>query len=234
MGSLLLIRHGQAAYGEADHDRLTPRGVQQAQALGHFLSSGRIDHVYVGPHRRHQQTFEHAHATHRLPDPTMLPGFAEYPAVELLQHFMPRLLAEDPRFAELTKTPTRDLAGKALHTILGKWSRDEWQVDGVERVEKFAERVRTALDRIIADARDAGKRGARIAVITSAGPIGVSAGLTFGATPHHMVRSSIVVRNTSVSEIRFRTEDFAWQPERVALVSFNSTHHLPPELHTEY
>jgi hypothetical protein len=71
-------------------------------------------------------------------------------------------------------------------------------------------------------------------VFTSAGPIGVSVGLTFGASPHHMVRSSIVVRNTSVTEIRFRTEDFAWQPERVALVSFNSTHHLPPELHTEY
>lgn len=25
-----------------------------------------------------------------------------------------------------------------------------------------------------------------------------------------------------------------WHPERVALIAFNSTHHLPPELHTEY
>ncbi|HUS29230.1 MAG TPA: histidine phosphatase family protein [Kofleriaceae bacterium] len=230
MGSLLLIRHGQAAYGEADHDRLTPRGVQQAQALGHFLATARIDRVYVGPHRRHQQTFDHAHATKPLPEPTLLPGLAEYPAVELLTHFMPKLIAEDPRFAELPRTPTRELAGRALHTILGRWARDEWQVDGVERVEKFAERVRGALDQIIAEA----KSGARIAVFTSAGPIGVSAGLTFGATPHHMVRSSIVIRNTSVSEIRFRSDDFAWHPERIALVSFNSTHHLPPELHTEY
>jgi broad specificity phosphatase PhoE len=176
------------------------------------------------------QTFEHAHATHALPAPTTLPGFAEYPAVELLHHFMPRLIAEDPRFAELPKAPTRELAGRALHTILGKWARDEWQVEGIERVEKFANRVRGALDTIIAGA----KSGARIAVFTSAGPIGVSVGLTFGATPHHMVRSSIVVRNTSITEIRFRSDDFAWQPERIALVSFNSTHHLPPELHTEY
>jgi broad specificity phosphatase PhoE len=230
MGTLLLVRHGQAAYGEADHDRLTPRGVEQARALGQFLARSRIDHVYVGPHRRHQQTLDHAHATASLPAPTMLPGLAEYPAVELLQQFMPRLVAEDARFAELTRAPTRDLAGKALHTILGKWARDEWQVDGVERVERFAERVRGSVDQIIADA----KSGARIAVITSAGPIGVSVGLTFGATPHHMVRSSIVVRNTSVTEIRFRSEDFTWHPERIALVSFNSTHHLPPELHTEY
>jgi broad specificity phosphatase PhoE len=230
MGSLLLIRHGQAAYGTADHDRLTERGIEQAKALGHFLASGRLDHVYVGPHRRHQQTFEHAHAASVLPSPTMLPGFAEYPAMELLQHFMPKLVAEDARFAQLTKEPTRGLVGQALHAILGKWARDEWQVDGVERVEAFAERVRGGLDRIIADA----KSGARVAVFTSAGPIGVSVGLTFGASPHHMIRSSIVVRNTSITEIRFRSDDFSWQPERIALVSFNSTHHLPPELHTEY
>jgi broad specificity phosphatase PhoE len=229
MGSLLLIRHGQAAYGTADHDRLTPRGVEQAIQVGKFLT-GKVDRIYVGPHRRHQQTYDHAREVGGLPAPTPLAEFAEYPAVELLTHLMPKLIAEDARFAELPKTPTRELAGKALHTILGKWARDEWQVEGVERVDKFAERVRAGLDRVIAEAQS----GARIAVFTSAGPIGVSVGLTFGATAHHMIRSSIVVRNTSVTEIRFRSEDFSWHPERIALVSFNSTHHLPPELNTEY
>lgn len=229
MASLLLIRHGQAAYGEADHDRLTPRGIEQAKAVGSFLA-GKVDKVYVGPHRRHQQTFDHAREPGGLPEPTLLADFAEYPAVELLSRLMPKLIAEDPRFAQLPTAPTRELAGKALHTILGKWARDEWQVEGVERVDSFAQRVRAGLDRIIADA----KSGARIAVFTSAGPIGVSVGLTFGATPHHMIRSSVVVRNTSVTEIRFRSDDFSWHPERIALVTFNSTHHLPPELNTEY
>ena len=229
MGSLLLIRHGQAAYGEADHDRLTPKGVEQAKAVGAFLT-GKVDKVYVGPHRRHQQTFDHAKVPGDLPDATMLAEFAEYPAVDLLSRLMPKLIAEDPRFAQLPKAPTRELAGKALHTILGKWARDEWQVDGVERVDGFAQRVRAGLDRIIAEA----KSGARIAVFTSAGPIGVSVGLTFGASSHHMIRSSVVVRNTSVTEIRFRSEDFSWHPERIALVTFNSTHHLPTELNTEY
>jgi broad specificity phosphatase PhoE len=207
MGSLLLIRHGQAAYGEADHDRLTPRGVEQAVAVGRFLT-GKVDRVYVGPHRRHQQTYDHAREPGGLPAATMLGELAEYPAVELLGRLMPKLVAEDPRFAQLPTAPTRELAGKALHTILGKWG----------------------LDRIIADANS----GARIAVFTSAGPIGVSVGLTFGASAHHMIRSSVVVRNTSVTEIRFRSDEFSWHPERIALVTFNSTHHLPPELHTEY
>ena len=38
----------------------------------------------------------------------------------------------------------------------------------------------------------------------------------------------------SISELAFRSRDFAWHPERVSLVSFNSIHHLPAELHTEY
>ena len=56
MGTLLLIRHGQASYGEADYDRLSTRGHEQAKALGRFLATQRVDHVFVGPLRRHQQT----------------------------------------------------------------------------------------------------------------------------------------------------------------------------------
>ena len=48
------------------------------------------------------------------------------------------------------------------------------------------------------------------------------------------IELSLVVRNASISELAFRSRDFAWHPERVSLVSFNTTHHLPAELHTEY
>ena len=46
--------------------------------------------------------------------------------------------------------------------------------------------------------------------------------------------ASARIRNASISELRFRSRDFDWHPERVALIGFNATHHLPPELHTEY
>ncbi len=226
MGSLFLIRHAQASYGEADYDRLSPRGVEQAKALAPAVAAAKLDQVYRGPHVRHHQTAEHAGIGHA----TVLDELAEYPAFAMIQHFMPRLVAEDPRFAELTSTPSRELANAAFKTVLGRWMRDEWHGDGVERVGEFALRVRAGLDRMLRDVAS----GARIGVVTSAGPIGVTVGLVFGASEHHMVRTSLVVRNASISELAFRSREFAWHPERVSLVAFNSTHHLPAELHTEY
>jgi broad specificity phosphatase PhoE len=231
VGTLLLIRHGQASYGEPDYDRLSERGHHQARALGAYLAQARLDRLYVGPLRRQQQTAAvAAEAAGTWPAPTTLDELAEYAASDFVPKFLPKLVAEDPKFATLTSAPTRELANSAFHTLLGKWSRDEWHVDGVERVDAFATRVRRGLDRVLAGVAS----GARIGVVTSAGPIGVAVGLVFGATAHHMVRTSTVIRNASITEIKFRSQNFDWHPERVSLVSFNSIAHLPSELHTEY
>ena len=230
MATLLLIRHGQASYGEVDYDRLSTRGREQATALGRFLADAKLDALHVGPLRRQVETAALAGEAGALPAPTTHAELAEYPAFDMLQHFMPKLVALDPRFAALTTAPSRALADEAFHTILRKWSRDEWQIDGVERVDAFVTRVRVGLERIVEGA----KSGARIAVVTSAGPIGVAIGLVFGASTHHMVRTSTVVRNASITELVFRTGPFDWHPDRVSLRSFNATHHLPTELHTEY
>jgi broad specificity phosphatase PhoE len=226
MGSLFLIRHAQASYGQADYDRLSPRGVQQAQSLAVPVAPLRLDQLYRGPHLRHQQTAEHA----GFGGATVLEELAEYPAFAMIQHFMPRLVEEDARFAELTKSPSRELANAAFRTVLGRWMRDEWHGEGVERVGAFALRVRAGLDHMLRDV----KSGARIGVVTSAGPIVVAIGLVFGASENHMVRTSLVIRNASISELAFRSREFAWHPERISLVAFNSIHHLPAELQTEY
>ena len=225
MGTLYLIRHGQASYGEVDYDRLSTKGQEQARAVGHWLAKQRIDAVYAGPLKRQQQTAELAH----VGTCQTLPELAEYPAFEMLQHLIPRLVAEDEKFAQLTSAPTPRLLDDAFHTILAKWSRDEWTVDGVERVGAFVQRVRTGLDRII---RAAGS-GARIACVTSAGPIGVAVGLTFGIDDERMVRTSIVIRNASITEFRFRSQNFDWQPDQLSLVTFNLTAHLPEGLDSQ-
>jgi broad specificity phosphatase PhoE len=233
VGTLLLIRHGQASYGEVDYDRLSTRGQDQARALGQFLTTARLDAVYAGPLKRQQQTIAFAGEAAAavgtaLPTPTTLPELAEYPAFEMLHHLMPRLVAEDPKFAQLRDAPTPRLLDEAFHAILGRWSRDEWLVDGVERVGEFVARVRSGLDRVI---RAAGS-GARLACVTSAGPIGVAVGLTFGIPDERMVRTSIVIRNASITELRFRSQGFDWQPDQISLVRFNLTHHLPDGLDT--
>lgn len=238
MGTLYLIRHGQASYGEADYDKLSARGFEQAAAVGRWLATRKLHALYAGPLKRQVQTAEHARAAAAragvtLPDAHPLLELAEYPAFEMLQHLVPRLVAEDAKFEALKTAPTPRLLDEAFHTILAKWAGDEWVVDGVERVGEFVARVRAGLTRVLASAPP----GAKLACVTSAGPIGVAVGLTFGIPEARMVRTSIVIRNASVTELRFRTQDFArdaaWKPEQVSLVTFNSTGHLPDELNTD-
>lgn len=234
MATLFLVRHGQASYGETDYDRLSTRGQDQARAVGAWLAGQRLDATFAGPLRRQQQTIALAVEAAAdegvaLPPPTTLPELAEYPAFDMLKHLMPRLVAEDPRFAQLETAPTPRLLDQAFHTILARWSRDDWAMPGVERVTEFAGRVKRGLEQVI---RSAGA-GARIAAVTSAGPIGVAVGLVFGIPEERMVRTSIVIRNASITELRFRTTDFDWQPEQLSLVTFNLTAHLPAALQTE-
>ena len=234
MGTLYLIRHGQASYGEADYDRLSTRGIEQARAVGRWAQAAKLDALYAGPLRRQQQTAQYARAeaektTAALPAIETLDELAEYPAFEMLQHMVPRLVAEDAKFAQLTSAPTPRLLDQAFQMILSKWSRDEWEAEGVERVAAFVARIRTGLDRVL---RAAGS-GATIGCVTSAGPIGVAVGLVFATPPERMVRSSIVIRNASITELRFRSENFDWQPDQLSLVTFNQTEHLPETLRTE-
>ncbi|HET7503053.1 MAG TPA: histidine phosphatase family protein [Kofleriaceae bacterium] len=231
MGTLYLIRHGQASYGEPDYDRLSPRGIEQASALGRWAAGARLDALFTGPLRRQRETAQFARqsAGAALPEAQLLPELAEYPAFEMLQHMVPRLVAEDDRFAQLTTEPTPRLLDEAFHTILTRWSRNEWTAPGMEDVDAFVGRIRTGFDRVL---RAAGS-GARLACVTSAGPIGVAVGLVFATPPERMVRTSIVIRNASITELRFRSQGFDWQPDQLSLVTFNLTAHLPEELHTE-
>lgn len=58
MGSIYLIRHGQASFGADDYDVLSPTGIRQAEILGdHLLNLGvRFDRVLSGGLRRQQHT----------------------------------------------------------------------------------------------------------------------------------------------------------------------------------
>ena len=62
MTVLLLVRHGQASWGEADYDRLSPRGVEQSRLLGAALAGRAVrpDVVLRGSLRRHRQTADAA------------------------------------------------------------------------------------------------------------------------------------------------------------------------------
>ncbi|MBY8968187.1 histidine phosphatase family protein, partial [Algiphilus sp. NNCM1] len=58
MGSIYLIRHGQASFGADDYDVLSPVGVEQAQVLGRHLADIGLtfDRCVSGDLRRQQHT----------------------------------------------------------------------------------------------------------------------------------------------------------------------------------
>ncbi|WP_428309717.1 histidine phosphatase family protein [Hydrocarboniphaga sp.] len=60
MGAIYLIRHGQASFGAADYDALSPLGVEQSRLLGAALKQRgvEVDRIASGPMRRHRQTAE--------------------------------------------------------------------------------------------------------------------------------------------------------------------------------
>ena len=59
MGTLYLVRHGQASFGEADYDRLSELGHKQSRRLGEYFAAKGItfDAVVTGTLRRHAETF---------------------------------------------------------------------------------------------------------------------------------------------------------------------------------
>ena len=58
MSKILLVRHGQASFGAADYDNLSPTGHEQSRVLGAALAARGItaDVVVAGQMKRHAQT----------------------------------------------------------------------------------------------------------------------------------------------------------------------------------
>jgi hypothetical protein len=110
MGLLTLVRHGQTAGEWYDRDRLSELGARQATRLGEvWATAGRPwEAVYVGPARRHQQTYEAVAAAYRarglsnyLPEPVMLPELDEYAAEPLFRVLLPKLAERDASVREV-------------------------------------------------------------------------------------------------------------------------------------
>ncbi|MDO8419608.1 MAG: histidine phosphatase family protein, partial [Rubrivivax sp.] len=58
MGTLYLVRHGQASFGAADYDQLSDLGARQCRALGRWFRERGVafEGVLRGTLRRHEQS----------------------------------------------------------------------------------------------------------------------------------------------------------------------------------
>lgn len=234
MGSIYLIRHGQASFGADDYDVLSPIGVRQAEVLGaHLADLGlRIDRSVSGELRRQQHT---AHATlqHLLGDDPRAaaididPAFNEFDADAVIRALLPDMLPEEPEALHVLRNAAQHRAEfqRLFAKLIGRWLAGEYHAPELQSWQGFVEQVQGGLDRLLQQADNK----QNIAVFTSGGTITALLHLITGIAPAQAFELNWQIVNTSLSCLKFRGT-------QVSLASFNSHVHLQllkaPELIT--
>lgn len=229
MSSLHLIRHGQASFGAEDYDVLSPRGVEQSRALGRELAraGGRVDAIYAGPRRRHADTALHlraaaAEAGAPLPAPITVAELDEFPAIEMLRLWLPKLAAAEPELAAALAAGSPGRAAMvAVDRLMRAWAAGTLDVGELESFAEFVARV----DRGLRAVMQAEGRGRQVLVVTSGGPISIAVRSCLDLGDEATMRIALALANASTSEIK-------WRGDETTLFSFNHVHYLPADLVT--
>ena len=230
MGRIIVVRHGQASYGQQDYDRLSDLGVRQCEMLGRYFAARawRFDRVVVGPRRRHWQSHDaiaaaFGAASNALPDPVEDRGLDEYQAFEVMDH-----LAPGHRDLAVNTDEGRRQYFFLYRQTMRRWLRGEPVHGGVESWGQFRSRVEASVERLRESLANGGAEKTILAV-TSGGPMAAAAGYVLGLDDLRTMEQSWMVSNGSFSEFLVsRTAE----EDRFSMLSFNATPHLDPELVT--
>ena len=219
MGTLYLVRHGQASFGEDDYDRLSPLGHRQAQRLGEYLRQRferegvQIDTVLMGSLRRHRETWEGmAQGAGWSHTPEVWPGLNEYDSEALIEAIHPEPLAK-PDTPELYRHHFR-----LLREAIKAWMDGRTQPRGMPRYADFVAGIEAALDHVRQNCPG------NALIVSSGGPISTAVGRVLGTPPETTIELNLRIRNTALSE-------FAFTPKRHMLVTYNTLPHLDSTEH---
>ena len=216
MGTLYLVRHGQASFGADDYDQLSPLGHQQSQRLGdYFRERGlQFEAVLMGSLKRHRQTWEGIQTGLQAPhlQPLVWPGLNEYDSHALIETVHPMPLAK-PDTPEMYKHHFR-----LLRTALQKWMAGDTAPKGMPSYAEFAQGIHDVLQHVRT------RHQGRVLVVSSGGPISTAVGLVLGAPADTAIELNLRIRNTAVTE-------FAYSPSRHMLLSYNNLPHLEDAAH---
>lgn len=211
MGSLYLVRHGQASFGAADYDQLSPKGHEQCRHLGAYWRERgqRFDAVFTGTLRRHAQSLAGIVEGYGADLPAIaLPGLNEYDSEAVVRAIHPGPLGK-PTDPEMVKQHFR-----LLRQGLLAWMAGETAPVGMPSHVDFAAGVADALARVLAVGV-----GKQVLIVSSGGPIATAVAQVLACPPETFVELNLRIRNSAVTE-------FAFNPKRHHLVSFNTLPHL--------
>ncbi len=206
MGSVHLIRHGQASWGADDYDLLSELGQKQSSALGVSweASDWAPTAAVAGSMKRHAQTAISAiDACGQGDGYDVDAGWDEFDHLAIATAHDPSAMGADPKAFQAV-----------LNTALDGWIAGG-AADG-ESYQQFVDRVMTAFDRVVANAGS----GRSVAVFTSGGPIALVTSHLLTGGPSLFQRVNDVVVNASVTTVIVGQSG-------PRLLTFNEHGHLP-------
>ena len=221
MGSIYLIRHGQASLGAKNYDVLSDLGIKQSELLGQFVhSSGlKFDRSYSGEMQRQIDTGRHslAHMPGSGSEILIEPAFNEYAADEVMRVYLPHLEHTEPQaryFVENAGQYRKEFQ-HVFSKVITMWITEKNEVPGCEPWAAFVERVKQGLARVMEQAG----RGENIAIFTSGGTITAALQLITGMPATSAFELNWQIVNTSVSRLQYGRS-------KISLASFNGQSHL--------
>jgi broad specificity phosphatase PhoE len=216
MGTLYLVRHGQASFGAEDYDQLSELGHKQSLRVGEYFAQKGIhfDGLIAGTLRRHKQTLEGIlKGMNRAGEHLSWDGLNEYDSQAVIASIYPHKL-EKPTSPEMYRHHFR-----LLRDGLAQWMAGVVSPQGMPSYADFVAGVAGALDHVRSN-----HYGKNVLIVTSGGPIATAVGYVLGASPEATIDLNMRIRNSSITE-------FAFTPKRHMLVCFNAIPHLD---HADY
>ena len=213
MPQLILVRHGQASFGAADYDVLSPLGVRQAQLTADALAAAgtEVAQVISGALRRQRDTAAPIAAAFGLT--AEVDGrLDEYDADAILAHHGRSEVRLEERGADAPALDVRAFQA-LLELALAEWIEAGPSSPADETYPAFGQRVMAAL----ADA--AGRRGTTVLVSSGGVLAAVAASLLGTDSPESYQALNRVAVNCGVNRVIVGSSG-------TNLVSFNEQQHL--------
>ena len=218
MGTLYLVRHGQASFGADDYDQLSELGHRQCVRLGeYFRAQGRrFDAVLTGTLKRQVQSLAGiAEGMQWTPQPLSWPGLNEYDSEALIA-------AADPHATARPVTPEQMRQHfRLLREGLTRWMAGSAAPVGMPSYTEFVAGVNAALDHVRRE------HEGDVLIVSSGGPIATAVGQVLGTSAETTIDLNMRIRNSAVTE-------FAFSAKRHVLVTFNTLAHLDHPDHASW
>jgi broad specificity phosphatase PhoE len=218
MGTLYLVRHGQASFGAADYDNLSALGQQQSLRLGEYFRQKGLtfEAVLTGTLRRHLQTYAAIRDGGAFDmAEQQWPGLNEFDSEAVITTVHPYKL-EKPDTPELYRHHFR-----LLRDGLTQWMNGVVSPKDMPSYLEFKQGVIQALDHIRKNC------DGNVLIVSSGGPIATAVGHVLGTTPETTIELNMRLRNSAITE-------FAFNPKRHTLVTFNTLPHLEHADHASW